>query len=316
MELIFNDLSLHGQFDDITAFRNAVGHVMKMRTLAQRFGCDLYCHRNVANAQVTSSIRMVQAAQVLDMSARQALMRWITQHGPFWEDTQQHGPDDYLACGEEVVSERGIGEAAYGCFHGLDRRLVSLSPSSWLFSPIPVTWHRDDNVTTANVENYWEADKLEETLKAAPVPMRSWKDLEETASTRYPVLTFSQDTFSPLLPRPFSIGAANQILQILNVLHERKTSFDGLGRLTDEGHALERKHFAGDTAWFSDSSDTEKAEFKRELTFRHPLHGGEYLFCTWHGKVRSGFLRVHFSWPITADTPLCVVYVGPKITRR
>lgn len=287
-----------------------------MRAIARRFGRDLYCHRDVVNAQVTSTMHMVQAAQALDISARQALMGWITRHGPFWDDSQQHSPDDYLAYREEIVTDQGIGEAAYGCLHGLDRRLVSLSPSSWIFSPVPITWHRNGNETTVSVENYWETNRLEEALNASPVPMGSWKDLEESARIGCPALTFSQNAFSPLLPRPFSSGAANQILQVLNVLQERKTSFDDHGRLTDTGRAIDRKHFAGATAWFSDSSESEKSEFRRQLTFRHPLDAEVDLFCTWHGKVRTGFLRIHFSWPITADTPLCVVYVGPKITKR
>lgn len=75
-------------------------------------------------------------------------------------------------------------------------------------------------------------------------------------------------------------------------------------------------HFTGDKAWFSDSSSTEKSDFRKELTFRHPMNAGEYLFCTWHGKVKTPQLRIHFSWPIRASDPLYVVYIGPKITKQ
>ena len=32
--------------------------------------------------------------------------------------------------------------------------------------------------------------------------------------------------------------------------------------------------------------------------------------------VRRMTLRLHFSWPIRADEPVYVVYVGPKLTKR
>ena len=40
------------------------------------------------------------------------------------------------------------------------------------------------------------------------------------------------------------------------------------------------------------------------------------LFCPWHGKVQTPQLRVHFSYPIRANEPLYIVYVGPKLTKR
>jgi hypothetical protein len=32
--------------------------------------------------------------------------------------------------------------------------------------------------------------------------------------------------------------------------------------------------------------------------------------------LKTQQIRIHFSWPIRVDTPLYVVYVGPKITKR
>ena len=102
----------------------------------------------------------------------------------------------------------------------------------------------------------------------------------------------------------------------LIVLHELKNCFDEDGERTPAGHSLYQKHFTGDKAWFSDSSVTEKRNFRTELTFPNPSLPGESLFCTWHGKVKTPQLRIHFSWPIRATEPLYVVYVGPKLTKR
>ncbi len=79
---------------------------------------------------------------------------------------------------------------------------------------------------------------------------------------------------------------------------------------------MHRDCFEGDRAWFSDSSDTEKSRFRRELTFPHPEEPAKSLFCPWHGKERHQTLRVHFSWPIQAGKPVYVVYAGPKRMKR
>lgn len=77
-----------------------------------------------------------------------------------------------------------------------------------------------------------------------------------------------------------------------------------------------KKGGGGRGALFSDSSDDEKIKFETEMRFKHPAEVNKTLFCPWHGKVQTPPLRIHFSWPVRADDPLYVVYVGPKITKR
>ena len=98
MELIFNELSVHGQFADLATFRAAISRVMGMRRLMQRCGRELYCHRGVVASEVMQGMTMPQAVQALDLNSRRALMQWLTRHGPFWEDAREHGGDDYLDC--------------------------------------------------------------------------------------------------------------------------------------------------------------------------------------------------------------------------
>jgi len=81
------------------------------------------------------------------------------------------------------------------------------------------------------------------------------------------------------------------------------------------GHAALSPSSGYRKAWFSDSSDAEKNEFRTELTFKHPEIDGETLFCTMHDKVKTPQIRIHFSWPVRADAPLYVVYVGQNITK-
>lgn len=243
-------------------------------------------------------------------------MQWLTRLGPFWDDDRQHSSDDWYECNGDVVTDTAVGEAAYCLLHGIHRRLVSMNPSSWTTCPLPVIRRYNAHARIIDVPNYWDVDELATALADAPIPLASWTDLETAARSRYPDLTFSQDSFDPLHGQPFSKGAAERLLERLAILHDLKNCFDERGELTSNGEWLYQQHFTGDNAWFSDSSNTEKSAFRKELTFRHPTNAGEYLFCTWHGKVKTLQLRIHFSWPIRANAPLYVVYVGPKITKR
>lgn len=317
MELLVNDLSIDGQFSDILSFREAIERVMGMREIARKFGRELYCHRNMCQARVTNNLGMYQAIQHLSQVQKSALMQWLTRNGPYWEDDQVYGPDDYLECNDHIVTETAIGEAAFRCFNGGDHRVVSLTPSPWEVSPLAVWWRIggvDDR--TADITNYITTEVLEADLRSAPPIIETWKQLALTSQERFPHLTFAFDAFDPFLGHPFVPSAAQQIIKRLDVLQRLKCCFDASGVRTKEGHRLYHDHFTGAKAWFSDSSDGEKNDFQAEMTFKHPEREGETLFCTWHGKVKTHQLRIHFSWPIHPSAPLYVVYVGHKITRR
>lgn len=318
MELLVNDLSIDGQFPDIPTFRSAIGRVMAMREIARQLGRDLHCHRNVAHAQVSQNLTMPQAIQTFGLDERRAVMQWLTRLGPFWEDARAHSPDDYLESNGEVVTETAVGEAAYCRLNGVDRQLVSFTPSAWEFSPVPVIWKSNSSDDDRNIEviNHWTVDELEAALRAAPAPITSWEQLAMVSAARCPHLTFSTDSFEPLHGHPFVNGAAHRVIALLDTLNVFKCCFDERGQRTPKGQRLYQDHFTGDKAWFSDSSETEILAFRTELTFRHPDADGESLFCTWHGKVKTPQIRIHFSWPVHANEPLYVVYVGPKITKR
>ena len=79
LELLVNDLSISGQFQDIASFRDAIARVMCMREIARQFGRELYCHRNMCHAQVTNTLVMPQAIQHLSQVQKSALMQWITR---------------------------------------------------------------------------------------------------------------------------------------------------------------------------------------------------------------------------------------------
>jgi len=317
VELLINDLSLHGQFPDSRIFRTSMGRIMEMRRLASQYGTKLHCHKSLTNARVTLQHSFQQAIQFFGRDEQRAVMQWLTQDGPFWNENREHGVDDYLEHNQNIVTDSAMGEAAFCCRHGLERRLISFSPSSWEASPIFINWiHENELTDQIEVINYWELNILEEALRTAPVPIQSWDKLAEVCETRFPNLTFGYKCFEQLRGQPFAFGASERIRTLLDTLNRFKQCFDAQGQRTAEGNRIYQEHFIGDKAWFSNSSESEMRDFGQELTFRHPTDSAQSLFCPWHGKVKTPQIRIHFSWPIQVDKPLYIVYVGPKLTKR
>ena len=322
MDLLANDLSIHGQFHDTEAFRDAFARMMAMRSAARRFGREVYCNRMLLAAEAMPDVPMQRALQRLSVNERRSAVRWMTRGGPFWDEDalRRHGADDYLECRGDVVTDRAVGEAAYRTLHDLECSLVSFTPSDWGFSPVEVTWRRDGGLAdrTVTLENWRDAAALEKRLQDTSSPVRSWGDLRRISTSRFENLTFAGDCFDPLEGTPFVKSTADRFLVLLDILDRFARAFDTDGGRTSEGHRLYQDHFTGidDQGLFSDSSDTEKREFQRELTFPHPDDPGKFLSCTRHGKVRYPALRLHFSWPIRSGEPVYVVYAGPKITKR
>lgn len=318
MEFLINDLSIHGQFNSAIDFLESVETLMEIRQTIRRAGSELYCHRGLANAQVTAELTMPQAIQGMSRAKQQAWIQWLTRIGPYWSEERQHGEDEWLETENgTIVTDSGVGEAAFCLLHGLPREIVSVDPSSWLHNPIAVTWRKASNSQAAvDVSNHRSMDTVEKTLDGLPSPFHSWRTLDEHSRRTHEKLTFAGNAFASLEGQPYSHGAAERLYIRLSVLNKMCGCFDSAGARTSEGDRLYAEHFVGKKAWFTDSSDPEKSEFKSDLTFPHPAKPGEYLFCTWHGKVKTPQLRIHFSWPIAARTPLYIVYVGPKITKR
>lgn len=319
VEFFANEMSIHRQFHDLPAFHGALATLMRMRSVARRFGRNVYSHRSLIGAEPIPGIRMQQAVQTLAVNQRRAVMSWLTRGGPFWDDLRRHGAGDWLECRGEIVTDTAVGEAAYRTLGGAECALISAVPSDWDYSPIVVCWNREAEglgVRDATLDNWRNAAALEERLQGAPPLIGSWDRLGTLAEIRFRNLTFSRRCFGPLEAAPFATSAADRILVLLEILNRLATAFDASGSRTPEGRQIYQDYFVGDNALFSDSSDSEKRAFPTELTFPHPDKPGEFLLCTWHGKVRHMTLRLHFSWPIRADEPVYVVYAGPKLTKR
>lgn len=309
MELMLNELSIHEQFYSTPKLQKAIGRIMAMRNVARRYGREVYCHRSALYRTAKSGTPLVQ---MLSREQRSAAMQWLTKQGPFWDDAPRHDADEWFECNGDVVAETGLAEAAYCSTIGMDRRMVSLTPSTWDFAPITVTWWRDPTTSIdINLGNYRDLPALEADLRQAAPAIESWRQFEAVSRQRFQQLNFTANSFSYLNGQPFAPGPAGRILSRLDVLDRLWAA----GRGSPEGQRLYDDYFTGDKAWFSDSSDSEKRNFRQELTFPSPDASGGTLFCTWHGKVNNPPYRIHFSWPVPRGGKLHVVYVGLKITR-
>ena len=320
MDLLANDLSFHEQFQDLESFRDALSRLVSMRNATRRFGREVYCHHALLTTSPMPGVQMQRAiGQLGDRNQQRAAMSWMTYTSRLWEDLRQHGPDDWLECRGDIVTDTAVGEAAFRTLHDVECGLVSVTPSDWDCSPVEVIWRRkaagsDDKA--AILENWRDAISLEEGLRDAAPPIRSWDDLHEASTNRFESLIIAGNCFKPLDGVPFAKSSADRILVLLGILDKLAQAFNADGARTPEGQQIYQDHFMGDGASFSDSSNTEKNKFRKELTFRHPTDPEKDLFCTWHGKVRHMTLRLHYWWSGKADDPVFIVYAGPKITQQ
>ena len=138
MDILANDLSIHGQFHDIRSFRDALGRLMKMRGAARRAGHELQCHRALLAVEPLPGVPLRLALQRLTEYERRSAMSWLTSTGPFWEDLRRHGGGDYLECRGDVVTDSAVGEAAFRTLHDVECGLASFTPSDWDLSPVEV----------------------------------------------------------------------------------------------------------------------------------------------------------------------------------
>lgn len=259
MDLLLNDLSLAGQFPNSEAFRSAVTEMMKLRAVAERYGRDIYCTRQLANVQVTPSENLPQVLSGFQIDQRRALTAWLTRQGPFWDDQRRHDGGEYFECKGEVVTDSAIGEAAYRNHHGIDHDVVSF-PHVRCCNVFPVMWFRDpEPQIQINVRNYCNESALEAALQAATPPLASWGQMAEVIKVRFTNLTFLPDCFEPLRRQPFIRASADRIVSLCNTINKIHGCFDSKNQRTEEWNRLFRDHFSGQgVADFSDSSDTEK----------------------------------------------------------
>ena len=320
LDIFANDLSFDRQFVSTADFIAAFSRIMEMRVNAGKFDFAVHCSRRFLEIEPVPGVSMHEALNRLSRDQKKSAMIWLTRGGPFLEDFRRHDSNEYFECNDEVVTDSVVGEAAFRKLNGLDSGLISAETEDWDYHPVIVIWRRaseelDD--PTVELSNWRNIESLESALQGLASPVQSWNDLKLKSITRFERLSFAEDSFDFLINgTPFVYSAANRMLALFAILDQFAGEFYDDGVRTPEGHKLYQDYFTGDRARFSDSSETEKRNFRRELTFSHPADRNTRQLFTWHGKVNHPVMRFHFSWPVRHGEPVYVVYVGPKLTKR
>ena len=317
--MLANELSIHEQYHNISSFRTALTQFMNMRQIARKFNREVNCNRNLLNARPIPNLTLQMAiGKIPSDSERRAAMLWLNNTGSYWDDIRKHGQDDWLEFEQEVVTDSAVGEAAFRSLHSVECGIVSFTPSKWNFSPVNVSWRyrgaefEDKHIS---VDNWFNANLLEDKLRDSIPPVQSWGDLRTSSTNRFVKLVFFDNCFEPLEGIPFAKYAADRFLVLFEILDQLACSFDNTGTRTAKGQEIYQSYFTGKHGLFSDSSQIEKNQFRSALTFRNPSRPMDSYFCPWHGKIGRSDFRIHFTWPIKCNEPVYIVYAGPKITK-
>jgi len=319
MQFLLNELSLHNQYKNLHDFQASLKQILRLRKFILEKGYHLFCTDRIHTQSVSGSQQFNQVLmKTQDHNMRMMVLSWLSKDGPYWDKPPEHDfGQDYFTLAEDsdnLVTGSALAEAAFKVERGELCSTISFSPSNYCFSPIKIVWYQNKKSVTIRFDNFWEAQSINEFLENLPVPVTSWKLMVDVAKNRFQNLLFGDDLLENLIGIPFQQAVANRSFELLAVLNELRQCFDDNGNRTQRGHEIIQNHFHGDSAHFSDESENNKHRFRKELTFILP--NGEEVFCPFHGKIRTAVFRIHFTWPMTANSPTFIAYIGPKITRH
>ncbi len=312
-----NDSSLCGQYPNATAFLENLKALMHARNRLPVLERQLFCSRELHTRPVTPNMDFRSAVRLQpDRILLQLVLAWITKYGPFWDDAREFNQDDYFELNGIDVTNLGISEAARSQLAGQDASSFSFAGGGFDYSPINVQHGLPEAPLGAvHIPNIWDTNALCQHAQAIlPAPV-NWMQMLEQAQGRFDNLAFSPTSIESLKKEPFSNYVVERVFALLAVLQEFVSCLNEDGSHSAKNHELIAKHFAGEKAWFTDESDTNKNAFRDEMSFPDHDSNGEHVFCSWHGKIKTPQYRIHFEWPLPARSKLRVFYIGPKITK-
>jgi len=319
MEWHINDLSLDGQFSEPELFCTVLKGIIRLRINNPTVRNQLYCSRLLHSRQITPTINFRQAVLATrDQKFNQLVLAWITKSGPFWDDDRQYNLDDYFEYQSHDVTNQGLGEASR-------RELASINAGVFSFQGSPLQFTTDslvvqqglseEPINFIDIANCWTTDQLIRSIQNSKI-YYCWQDVRAEIKLRFEGLVISDNVMDSLLSTPFSQQVMKRVFELLHVLDQIAIQSDANGQLSESGMNFLREHFTGEKAWFTGESETNKRNFRREMTFSDPVDTSEKIFCHWHGKIKTPQIRIHFQWPRPiGQSKIKVVYIGPKITK-
>ena len=319
MKFLLNELSVHNQFADSYAFSSSLKQVLGIRRILKKAGSPLHCTNKLLTRPVYENVQIYSVLRQANFRQLHSQVRiWLFKDGPFWDAPPAHDfAEDYftLADDDEVmVTEFALAEAAFFVAGDQSYSTISFSPSKFCVPSLSIRWYRGGDAPVFDIPNSWTIESVLVLLEQSQVVVTSWDEMLGIAAQRFQNLLFVGNLREYLDGVPFRRAAADRFFELFAVLDELVECVDGDGKFTQRGREINQNYFQGKSARFSDESVTNKRRFKSEMTFMLP--DGRSIFCPYHGKVYTGVMRMHFTWPITVEYPLYIVYIGPKITKK
>lgn len=279
-----------------------------------------FCGSNLGEQLIIDDIKFMTAVlKYLDPVNRTLVLTWVGKGGIFWEKEREDNNDDYFDFDSRDVTDYGIGECSRRILVGKEVSLVSLIGNSVIFrdANLVVTHGLPESpIAEVSINNITSHVLLEQSaLSVVPKPT-SWAKAIAKFQEDFKGLVISDCVEEQLSSQPFGVCPYTRIEELLNVLQSFIDSRDPNGEYTDKTKEIIREFFSGEKAWFSDESTTNKRDFKSKLTFNDPLDATKKIFCSFHGKVKSPQLRVHFCLPSADEKIIKICYIGPKITKK
>lgn len=327
IEWFINDLSLAGQFHEPNEFKEALMPLFLLRLRNSGLKNCLYCSRLLINSKVTNNLNFQQAViATRDRSFVSQVLHWLSKSGPFWDDSRQNSDNDYFEYLTYDVTNQGLGEAARRKLIDIEANVFSFLGGQIPFNTTPLLVRqglREQPITDIAVENQWQISQVKDLL--SHIQYSCWQDVHTRAVEMFGNLIISNysQAMETLSITPFNKRIAERIIFLLNILNELSSEIDECSNQPSSNKRVEilKKYFAGSCGnimpLFKPESDTNKRNFRNELTFQDPENPSNRIFCEWHGVIKSPQTRIHFEWPPkTGQKKIKVVYIGPKITKK
>ena len=316
MDFFFNELSIHNQFQSQDDFLAAVIQFRGYREAVTGAGFRFYIHRRILERPVFGQNFRKGIQKFCNRQQVQTLMNWLSKSGVFLPDDACAAPDDRFLCHRSEESGRrnddvtgsALAECAFRMSLGENGCAISLEQSEYHWSPLKIFFLQSDAPTEEIfIENDYSLILLRQRLDGLLPPIASWPVLLERIN-QLPKVSIEAGVEDILLKNPFTANVAKGLYECATALSEMATA-ETLGQFNE----LFAKYATGEKARFSDSSASEKRDFKFALTFT--VDGRERL-CPYHGKVKMQQYRMHLVERPAFGRPARIVYIGPKLTRR
>jgi hypothetical protein len=306
---IFNDLSLQKNYVDILSLKNDLKELIGFYDDGKNFGHTVYLHRDAikqVSVLKTPFHTALKDNRFFTSAQRAKIFAMLDKSSPVLPDDATIPSAIVFYYEEQEIPNTGLAECAYQVYMEESVSAYSLSTSCFQKSILSVLIKYNDTLLKVlSVENYFSLSAFNQKLQSLRGPMRSWEDFFGYFDSRYKWIEYTNEAIVHLEKQAFEQILADAIICRMDILEQMATA-----QSEDAFLELEKKHWYGDRAWFSDESDTRKRKLKNKLTF---MVNGVSTLCSYHGKISHRTFRIHFTPRPRRSEKIYITYIGYKI---